>query len=186
MAQFYLLLTLLSFNVSAQDHELFTQKGKAAIKEFASTLKASLVSGMKSGGPITAINVCNQVAPTIAAELSQKYGFEIARTSLKVRNASNAADQWEIDRLHQFEARKAQGENIKTLFVSEQLSHTGNNEMRLMKAIPTEKACLSCHGTNIKPDIQQRLTKLYPNDAATGFTLGDIRGAFTIRQTNQD
>ena len=185
MSKFYLLLILLlSHNAMADEHSDFTQQGKEAIKEFATILKESLVSAMKSGGPIEAINVCNQVAPAIAAQLSQQYGFKIARTSLKVRNSSNMPDAWETDVLHQFEQRKEQGESIKTLFVSEQLTKANNNEMRMMKGIPTGKVCLTCHGSDIKPVIQQRLSELYPNDAAIGFKLGDIRGAFTVRQIN--
>jgi len=177
-----LVLAILSNNAIAQDHEQFTQQSQAAIKEFAGTLKGSLVAAMKSGGPIEAITVCNQVAPAIAAGLSEKYGMDIARTSLKVRNPNNVADAWENDILQQFEARKEQGEGVKTLFVSESITQAGNHEMRMMKAIPTGKVCLTCHGSNIEPSIQKSINELYPNDQATGFKLGDIRGAFTIRK----
>jgi hypothetical protein len=30
--------------------------------------------------------------------------------------------------------------------------------------------------------VTARLKELYPQDAATGFKVGDLRGAFTIRQ----
>lgn len=177
-----LVATLLSHNAIADEHEQFTQQGKAAIKEFATTLKGSLVAAMKSGGPIEAITVCNQVAPAIATDLSEKYGFEVARTSLKVRNSNNTPDAWEKDVLNQFESRKEQGEEAKTLFVSESITQSGSHEMRMMKAIPTGAICLTCHGSNIEPKIQAKLSELYPEDQATGFKLGDIRGAFTIRK----
>jgi len=179
----FVLIALLSQNTFATEHEQFTQQGKVAIKEFATTLKASLVSAMKSGGPIEAISVCNQVAPAISAELSEKYGFEISRTSLKVRNQNNAADQWEKEILFQFESLNQQGEDVKTLLVSEAITKSGSHEMRMMKAIPTGKVCLTCHGSNIDPVVQAKLSELYPNDQATGFKLGDIRGAFTVRKT---
>ncbi len=178
----FLLAIALSSSAIAHEHEQFTQEGKAAIKEFAGTLKGALVSAMKSGGPIEAINVCNEVAPTISAVLSKKYGFEIARTSLKVRNPNNAADNWEKEILYQFEASKQQGEEIKTLFVSEATTQNETSELRMMKAIPTGAICLTCHGTNIEPTIQTKLDELYPEDQATGFKLGDIRGAFTLRK----
>jgi len=178
----FLLSVLLSNQLFADDHEQFTQEGKAAIKEFAGTLKGSLVAAMKSGGPIEAISVCNQVAPTIAAELSKKYGFEIARTSLKVRNPNNVADDWEKEILHQFESSKQQGNDVKTLFVSEAIIENDQHELRIMKAIPTAGICLTCHGSNIEPKILTKLNELYPNDQATGFKLGDIRGAFTLKK----
>lgn len=160
----------------------FSEKSQEAITEFATTLKASLTAGMQSGGPVEAITVCNQVAPTIATELSKKYGLEIARTSLKVRNTNNAADEWEEAVLNQFEARKQAGESVLSLTFSEQLATNEGVESRMMKAIPTDKVCLACHGTKIAEPIQASLDQLYPNDQATGFKLGDIRGAFTVRE----
>ncbi len=178
------LFSLISQSVIANEQQQFQQQSKTAIKEFASTLKGALVSAMKSGGPTEAIKVCNEVAPTIAATLSDKYGFEIARTSLKVRNPTNKADLWEQQVLTQFEQRKQSGEAVKKLVFSEKtVNSKGQEELRMMKAIPTGKVCLTCHGSNIAEPVQASLDKLYPEDQATGFDLGDIRGAFTIRKS---
>jgi len=179
----FLVFTILSTNALADGHQQFTQQSQAAIKEFAGTLKGSLVAAMKSGGPIEAITVCNQVAPVIAAELSEKYGMEIARTSLKVRNQNNKPDAWEKEVLTQFEQLKKNGDPVQSLAFSEIINADKGQEMRMMKAIPTGKVCLTCHGSNIEESVQKRLHELYPEDQATGFKLGDIRGAFTIRQS---
>ncbi len=177
------LIGLTSHTVIANEQQEFQMQSKAAIKEFATTLKSALVGAMKSGGPTEAIQVCNQVAPTIAATLSEKYGFEIARTSLKVRNPDNKADCWERKVLNEFEVRKQAGEEIKTLTFSEKVTNGDSQELRMMKAIPTGAVCLKCHGSNIAEPVQTSLSELYPEDQATGFSLGDIRGAFTIRKT---
>lgn len=178
-------LSLASYSVVADEQQQFQQQSKAAIKEFATTLKGALLTAMKSGGPTEAIQVCNQVAPTIAASLSKQYGFEIARTSLKVRNPDNKADCWEQKTLQQFEDRKQAGEEVSSLTFSENISRGENQEIRMMKAIPTGKVCLKCHGSNIAEPVQALLNTLYPDDQATGFALGDIRGAFTLRKTIQ-
>jgi hypothetical protein len=49
-----------------------------------------------------------------------------------------------------------------------------------MKAIPTGDVCLLCHGAQLAPGVSQVLTELYPEDKATGFSMGDIRGAFVV------
>ena len=49
-----------------------------------------------------------------------------------------------------------------------------------MKAIPTGGVCLACHGENLAQGVQETITTLYPNDKATGFKSGDIRGAFVV------
>ena len=51
-----------------------------------------------------------------------------------------------------------------------------------MKAIPTAQLCLACHGENIDSITRTRLEKLYPDDQAAGYKVGDIRGAFSITQ----
>jgi len=179
----FIIVALLSHPIMADDLAAFNQQSQQAIKAFEATLKSHLVTAMKAGGPTQAITVCNSVAPSIAQYLSAKYDLEIGRTSLKVRNPDNTADQWERDTLQQFELRKSQGEEVKSLSFSETVTHDDQQEMRMIKAIPTGQVCLTCHGTNIKPEVQTRLNELYPDDQATGFALGDIRGAFTVRRS---
>ena len=49
-----------------------------------------------------------------------------------------------------------------------------------MKAIPTGKPCLTCHGAEIKSNIVAKINELYPYDKAKNFKVGDIRGAFSV------
>ena len=176
-----LVMTLYAHNAMAQEHTHFEEQAQKAIKELATSLKAALVDAMEKGGPIAAIPVCSQIAPTIASELSYKYGMTVARTSLKVRNPANHPDSWEEAVLQQFEQRKAEGEPISALvFSGERVEDHQNEQWRMMKAIPTETVCLTCHGSNIEAPVQAILNELYPDDQATGYNLGDIRGAFSI------
>jgi hypothetical protein len=55
-----------------------------------------------------------------------------------------------------------------------------------MKAIPIDKACLICHGTQISTQTKSMLDTHYPNDQAIGYKLGDIRGAFTVKKAISD
>ena len=41
---------------------------------------------------------------------------------------------------------------------------------------------MNCHGTDIKPKVKEKLDELYPEDEATGFFLGDLRGAFVVEE----
>ncbi|MDH3354794.1 MAG: DUF3365 domain-containing protein [Chromatiales bacterium] len=169
--------------VSASEKKALTIEGKEIIMEFAKTLVGHVKKGMKNGGPVKTIAVCNKVAPSVAADLSEKYGVKLGRTSLKLRNPDNAPDAWEKSVLMKFEKRKAAGENVKKLAYSEVVVEGGKQYFRMMKAIPTaKKPCLMCHGGKVKPGIEAKLGKLYPNDKARGYKAGDIRGAFTLKQ----
>ncbi len=176
-------MILITAPAYADDHlKLKAEESKKVVMEFASQLKGELKSAMKTGGPISAITVCKDKAPLIAKELSKKYGWRVARTSLKLRNPANRPDAWERDVLEQFEERKRNGEAVKPMAYFAEVEQKGKTSFRFMKAIPTGKVCLSCHGQNIKPEVRAKLDKEYPKDAARGFMIGDIRGAFTITQ----
>ncbi len=155
---------------------------KAAIQDFFGALKGELVKGMKEGGPPHAIDVCHKVAGPITANKAQEHDMHLARTSLKVRNPENAPDAWESGVLKQFEERKANGEDPQKIAHAEIVEEDGRQVFRFMKAIPTGEVCLKCHGVETAPEVQAKLDEYYPEDEATGYSLGDIRGAFTIKQ----
>jgi hypothetical protein len=178
------IVTLCGLPLVASAGELEQRRAESmqVVKEFMTNLKGELQKAMKAGGPVNAIDVCNKVAPAIAAAESKKHGWDVGRTSLKTRNPANAPDAWEEEVLQKFEERKAAGENPKTMFYEEVVKEDGKQYYRFMKAIPTGKVCLKCHGENIAEPVKAKLDALYPQDQARGFKLGDIRGAFTIKQ----
>jgi hypothetical protein len=156
-------------------------EAKALIKTFAGTLKGELETAMKSGGPVQAIAVCKERAPAIAADISAKSGWKVARTSLKTRNqAQNAPDAWERAVLARFDQRQAAGEPADTLAFAEVVESGGTRQFRFMKAIPTGEVCLACHGTEIAAPVAAALDQAYPGDQARGYKLGEVRGAFSL------
>ncbi|PVZ67627.1 Tll0287-like domain-containing protein [Pelagibaculum spongiae] len=158
------------------------QQAKQVIKQLASTLKGELKKAVKSGGPMAAIQTCNLQAPKIAQSISSQGDWKIRRTALKVRNPNNVADAWEQAGLEQFQQQIAQGADPMKLVKKEIFEVDGKKHLRLLKAIPTGEGCLNCHGSNLKPPIAQALAKLYPQDQATGFKQGELRGAFSLQK----
>ena len=157
------------------------EEAKTLIKEFAGTLKDELQAAIKAGGPISAIAVCKDRAPAIAADLATRSGWEVKRTSLKPRNlALDTPDAWERQVLNRFEERKTAGEAADTLAFGAVADDAGTKRFRFMKAIPTGEVCLACHGKDINPDVASALDAAYPQDQARGYALGDIRGAFSV------
>lgn len=159
-----------------------SKESRMVVGDFMLLLKLELKAAMREGGPGNAIQVCKNKAPKIAAEISEKHGWRVARTSLKLRNPLNEPDPWELKVMQQFEKRKAAGEEIKTLEYAEIVTTGGKKQFRYMKAIPTERVCLTCHGSEIEQEEKDALNQFYPHDKATGFKEGDIRGAFTVTQ----
>lgn len=151
------------------------QQAKQKISSFSGSLKLSLIEAIQSKGFSHAVNVCKIEAPKIAQQLSTD-GWEVARTSLKVRNPDNQADSWEAQTLNTFDSAFKAGSPVTELTAKMQ----DEQVYRYMQAIPTGQVCLACHGQTVEPVLLETIRTSYPQDAATGFTLEDIRGAFTL------
>lgn len=144
------------------------------------SLQGELFAAMKDGGAVKALEVCRTRAPEIARETAAGTPWRISRTAAKVRNPESAPDAWESSRLEEFRARLAAGEEMATLEAFEVVESEGRPTFRYMKAIGTASPCLSCHGTALRADVAAKVNELYPEDEATGFTTGQLRGAFTL------
>jgi hypothetical protein len=55
--------------------------------------------------------------------------------------------------------------------------------LRYLKPVVANAMCLTCHGEKAKipPAVQAVLAREYPDDHATGFSVGDVRGAVSVR-----
>ncbi len=146
-------------------------------RQFQQRLKAELEAAIAQGGPVSTIGVCRERAPVIAKELSAASGALVSRTALRVRNRGNTPLPWQRDVLLRFQERMAAGEPADGL---EWLETPAGEGARYMKAIPTGPLCLTCHGSDLAADVQAALRGTYPEDAATGFAVGDLRGAFSV------
>lgn len=173
---------LLSGTAFGEDVQQRVEASRAAAKQFGQTLKSELLSAIGKGGPTHALEVCHTRAPRIAEQISDEKGWDMGRTSLKPRNPDNAPDAWEASVLRRFKDRQARGEDPRRMEYYEIVEEGGEPYFRYMKAIPTGSLCLTCHGQSIVPAVSAKIERLYPQDQATGFEVGDIRGAFTIRQ----
>lgn len=156
-------------------------EARAAIKGLGEGLKEKLMTAMKNGGPVAALDVCNIDAPKIAAERSQASGMDVGRTALKVRNPNNAPDDYEKRVMEGFVSDLKAGADAAKLDRAEVVTQDGKKVFRYMKPIMTAaKPCLACHGSTLNPAVTSKIEELYPEDQATGFSAGDMRGAFTV------
>jgi hypothetical protein len=153
---------------------------RAAAGELSSRLKAELTSALAESGPRGGVAVCRDRAPAIAASVSTEK-LDIGRTALRVRNAENAPDRWERSVLESFRSQMRQGADPSQLERWQVLDSDGRKLGRWMKAIPMGPKCATCHGSDIAEPLADTIRTLYPDDEATGFTPGELRGAFTVR-----
>jgi hypothetical protein len=147
-------------------------------------LLAALQEEISKSGPEGAISICKDMAPKMAGEISLQTGWKIKRVSLKTRNDTRAnPDAWEKTALEDFDKRAAAGEPPAQLEKGENVG----NEYRFVKALPVQQLCLSCHGPaeQLSPAVKSALSLQYPNDRAIGYSVGQIRGAISVRKPLQ-
>lgn len=159
------------------DKAQLKQEAIGIVKRFGGLLKPELKKAMQSGGPVNAISVCAEKAPSIAKQLRDDTGWYVKRVSLKARNADTAIpDAWEKTVLQQFDLRQANGESADKMAFAEVV----DGRFRFMKAQAVEGICMNCHAAEIDPEVEAALKEKYPEDRARGYTLGQIRGAFSL------
>ncbi len=146
-------------------------RADAAAMRLASTLKARVVEEMGKGGPVAAVKVCNAEAPALAAQIQAETGVTLGRSSLRLRNPANGGPDWVRAWLDQQGERPAAG--------VAPVSTVADGKARVIKPIAVEAPCLACHGAPeaLAPDVRTELAQRYPADTATGYALGDLRGA---------
>lgn len=166
--------------LSAAELTALQQQAAGLAGQFVGTLLPTLQQAMQSGGAVNGINVCSVQAPLIAQNLSEESGWQVKRVSLKARNSELATpDAWETAVLQEFDQRQQAGEPAGQINKAELVE----GEFRYMQAQPAGAVCLTCHGTDIAPEVSAALAQHYPMDAATGYLEGQIRGAISMRVT---
>ena len=162
------------------------KEAQQVTKELVSKLGAALKQALSESGPEGAISVCRDTAPMLANSLSRRTGWKVTRVSLKARNPLiGQPDAWEQGVLHQFDEKAAGGKHSAKMVVAEIVSEPDGDYFRFMKALPAKPLCLTCHGNeqSIPASVKTRLTREYPNDTATGYYAGQIRGAVSIKRS---
>lgn len=139
-----------------------------AAKKLGKSLKERLTGALQAEGPVAAARVCADEAQAITAAANTG-GVKVGRTSSKLRNPKNAPPDW----VSAWLAAQTPGQPPAPQVTTEA------GVSRAVLPIVIEPPCLTCHGPKdaLAPEIQALLAERYPDDAATGYAVGDLRGA---------
>jgi hypothetical protein len=130
--------------------------------------------GVEAAVPFCHENV-KKIAKSAAGERLDKYEF--GRTSHKIRNASNSPQPWALKYLKDFEGKKK--DEVNKDYIIHQLE---NGKKVYLEPLYVEAKCLMCHGKQVTQNVSEKINKLYPEDKATGFNLGEFRGFIWIKE----
>lgn len=160
----------------AQSPEPAFVEGAARLADsYQADLQAELSAAMKQVGPVGAIGVCQSAAPAIAADLSSRGELAVSRIARRNRNPDNAVPT-ELDALYRQLEREPLSDGKPRVVTAV----IGEREV-FMRALPMKaQPCSQCHGTSIAPEVKAAIAASYPDDRATGFAAGDLRGAMLV------
>jgi hypothetical protein len=140
-----------------------------------------LLKELEKGGYEGAISVCANVAQDITRQFNEKSGHYARRVSLGYRNPNDSPDEYERQKLESFD-RLNREKKLESEYY-EVVSEQGREYLRYLKPVIAGKMCLNCHGQpdEIPIGVQRIIQETYPNDRATGYHEGDVRGAVSVK-----
>ncbi len=177
------LATLSIAEQSTQDPQIeqVLMEARQVSSELADKVRGLLLKEIEKGGLAGAVKVCSEMAQNITREFNARSGHTVRRVSLRYRNPSNIPDEYERRKLEELDLLNKKKE-MKNEY-GEVVDEGGQKYLRYMKPLVALPLCLNCHGPkeNISADMKTILAEKYPEDRATGFLVGDLRGAISVK-----
>ena len=155
------------------------QQGDAVAMQAYGLLTTRLGKAIAEAGMLDALEFCTVHGITFTSWTGITNEVVVRRVTHKPRNPKNRADDTELRVIRQFEKELSKHSAPRPIVMANKPSlYT-----YYAPIIVDFRLCLSCHGqpgAEIKPDVLAQAKKTYPNDEATGFKLGDLRGIWSI------
>ena len=145
-------------------------------KALVTTLMQRLMSAMgEAGGMIEAVRVCADEAQELTAKVAAEQGMTLGRSSTRLRNPANSPPDWVDAWLTEHEGERAETVDVMQGIVEQ----GGKRYARRVAPIEVQPLCVNCHGPGpgIPAEVRAVLSQRYPEDQATGYAVGDLRGA---------
>jgi hypothetical protein len=169
---------------STLSQEELTEKGmKLANRAFA-VLSTELSRAINAGGIPSALEYCKLNAYPLIDSLSKANNAFIKRTSFKLRNPNNLSSPEEERMLKAYESAIDKNGNVDYKIFRPRVVDGGDHWSFYAPITLRNAVCLKCHGKiglDIKNEDYAKIKELYPQDKANGYSLGDLRGIWSIQ-----
>ncbi len=144
--------------------------GDEAMVALQTGLIEALTTELDRSGAMGAIEVCRDSAPEITTNISTDVGVTVARTSHRLRNPDNTPPEWAREIVEAAAGTKAEDATQHVVDLGDRVG--------VLRPIGTLGMCTTCHGdqATMEPELVVSITESYPDDEATGFEVGDLRG----------
>jgi len=163
--------------VAERTPEDYLEQGKQFALETKAVLGKNLVQAIQTQGAAGAVAFCSERAYPLTDSMAVALGASLKRVSDRNRNPQNAANAAELAYIQECRSLQEQGMPLKP-----RLTESGDR-VTAYYPILAEAMCLQCHGTpesQVLPETLAAIRQKYPDDKATGFAEGDLRGIWVV------
>ena len=164
-----------------QQVEPALREARQMADQLAEKIRGILFQELEKGSFPGAVRACSEIAQDVTRQFNTQPGHFARRVSLKNRNPLNVPDGYERKKLEEFDRLQAEKKLPKEIY--EVLKEGKGETLRYLKPLVALPLCITCHGPLEKiPDpVKAVLKEKYPDDKATGYQAGDVRGAISVK-----
>ena len=145
------------------------------VADTSARLQARMTQEMHQSPPDQVAVDCSIEASALTQVVPDGSSAHVGRASLRLRNPENSGPPWVQAWL------QAQGERpMAGVAGFARVEDTPEGRVaRVLRPIPVMPHCLTCHGdeATLSAEVRGVLRERYPDDQATGYAAGDLRGA---------
>jgi hypothetical protein len=166
-----------SVEEKAPDVGSFIEKGTSIAQQSQQALGGKLKAALSRGGVAEAIQFCNLNAIPLTDSLAQHFDVIIYRLTDRPRNQMNAFSPTDAEVFGTMQSAIAQG------YEATPISRASGDGAAVYVPIQMQPFCLTCHGKEkegLLPEAASLIAEIYPQDKATGYSTGDLRGMWRI------
>lgn len=173
-----------SKEIRLTDSELvnYRQKGGELASATQKVLGSNLIKAINEGGPVNALEFCNIQAHPLTDSMAIELQASIRRVSDQPRNPMNTADEKQLAYIESIKMKLRAGDEVNPNVSVSDGKITG------YYPIITNQLCLQCHGSEneqINNKTLAKIKELYPEDQATGYDVGELRGIWVVEMDKQ-
>ncbi|NBC04395.1 MAG: DUF3365 domain-containing protein [Bacteroidetes bacterium] len=168
--------------LSKEDLSAYKQKGGEFVETTQKVLASNLIGAIQEKGTEGALEFCNIQAIPLTDSMAVELQAHIKRVTDQPRNPDNAANESELEYIRSAKSDLSEGNEVTPAI------QYANGKVIGYYPIITNQLCMQCHGnenSQINQATLEKLKTLYPDDQATGYDVGELRGIWVVEMEEQ-
>jgi len=163
----------------AFDTKAYKMKGKEIAQGTFKIFKGKIEAIGPKKGLTAVVDFCHENAGKLSDSLGRVHNVVIRRSSHKFRNPENKPDLDEEAVLNEYLRLQEENKPMEPVVMKDSEGY-----VHFYAPIKLKEKCMQCHGEvgkDIPEEVYKVIKEKYPNDKATGFKTGELRGIWNIK-----